>query len=212
MTSFHPEDFKSLEKLYRANLINSCTGYKSANLIATKSQDGFENVAIFSSVTHLGSHPPLLGFILRPTTIDRNTYDNLKKTGCFTVNHVFEEVIKDAHHTSAKYNGIVSEFDKTSLKSEYKNDFHAPFVQGSPVQLGCSFINEYRIKENGCIHIIGRIEHMHVSDNILTEDGWLNLEKAKTVTVNGLDGYALPKLIDRFDYARPEQEVSSIIE
>jgi flavin reductase (DIM6/NTAB) family NADH-FMN oxidoreductase RutF len=57
----------------RLNLINSCTGYKSANLIATKSEDGAVNVAIFSSITHLGSNPALIGFIVRPTTVPRNT-------------------------------------------------------------------------------------------------------------------------------------------
>ena len=105
MPYFNTSNFKDLEKLFRANLINSCTGYKSANLIATASQDGIENVAVFSSVTHLGSNPPLLGFILRPTTIDRNTYDNIKKTQVFTVNHIHKGIIKDAHHTSAKYDG-----------------------------------------------------------------------------------------------------------
>jgi hypothetical protein len=47
------DDISQLEKVERLNLINSCTGYKSANLIATKSVDGAVNVAIFSSITHL---------------------------------------------------------------------------------------------------------------------------------------------------------------
>ncbi|MFZ0490151.1 MAG: flavin oxidoreductase, partial [Salegentibacter sp.] len=29
------EDIRSMEKVFRLNLINSCTGYKSANLIGT---------------------------------------------------------------------------------------------------------------------------------------------------------------------------------
>ena len=61
-----------MEKVERLNLINSCTGYKSANLIATKSESGESNVAIFSSITHLGSDPALLGFIMRPTTVPRD--------------------------------------------------------------------------------------------------------------------------------------------
>ena len=51
----------AMDKVPRLNLINSCTGYKSTNLIATKSIDGHSNVAIFSSVTHLGSDPALIG-------------------------------------------------------------------------------------------------------------------------------------------------------
>jgi hypothetical protein len=54
MTSISQDDLSKLEKVERLNLINSCTGYKSANLIATKSLDGAVNVAIFSSSTHFG--------------------------------------------------------------------------------------------------------------------------------------------------------------
>ncbi|MFT5245256.1 MAG: hypothetical protein ACI8QQ_003205, partial [Psychroserpens sp.] len=34
------EDIDSLDFLYRINLINSCSGYKSANLLGTKSSEG----------------------------------------------------------------------------------------------------------------------------------------------------------------------------
>lgn len=83
MIEFTKEDVLNLPKINRLNLINSCTGYKSANLIGTKSKDGKSNVAIFSSVTHLGSEPALLGFILRPATVPRNSYSNMKETGFF---------------------------------------------------------------------------------------------------------------------------------
>ncbi|WP_367997822.1 hypothetical protein [Tenacibaculum soleae] len=65
--------------LYKINLMNSISGYKPANLIATKSEDGVTNLAVFSSVVHYGSSPAILGFVLRPTTVARNTYDNIKK-------------------------------------------------------------------------------------------------------------------------------------
>ncbi len=205
MKYFSDTAIDSLEKLYRINLINSCTGYKSANLIATKSEDAIENVAIFSSVIHLGSNPPLLGFILRPTTIPRNTYDNLKKTGFFTVNHVHTNSIAAAHHTSAKYDGIISEFDKTQLISEYKKDFFAPFVSGCPVQIACEYVNDYFIEENECLLVVGKIKHLFCNETMLQEDGFIQLEKGNVVAINGLDGYALPNLLQREAYARPKE-------
>ena len=61
-------------------MINSITGYKSANMIGSRSNSGNENLAIFSSVTHLGSNPPLfLSFTLRPNTVPRHTYKNFRK-------------------------------------------------------------------------------------------------------------------------------------
>ena len=65
---FNEEEIEDLEKIYRVNLINSCSGYKAANLIGTVSENN-NNLAIFSSLVHLGSNPPLLGFFLRPTAV-----------------------------------------------------------------------------------------------------------------------------------------------
>ena len=151
MIQIAKESISQMEKIERLNLINSCTGYKSANLIATKSKDGIANVAIFSSVTHLGSDPALIGFIMRPTTVPRDTYKNIKETGLFTVNHITSTMIADAHHTSANYALGLSEFDKTNLEEDYKTNIQIPFVKDSPVQLLCKYVNEYHIKENNTI-------------------------------------------------------------
>ena len=204
MKKITKEDISIMGKIERLNLINSCTGYKSANLIATKSLDGKSNVAIFSSITHLGSNPALIGFIIRPTTVPRDTYKNIRETGFFTVNHITASIIADAHHTSANYESGISEFDKTNLEEEYKKDIEIPFVQGSPVQLYCKYLNEYYIKENDTIHIIAAIENLFFDENLQHEDGWLQLDKGNVISLNGLDGYCLPKLIDRFQYARKD--------
>lgn len=210
MQHYSAKDLNELPSRYRAHFINSCTGYKSANLIGSISQDGLTNVAVFSSVIHLGSNPPLLGFMLRPTTVARNTYDNLKKTGVFTVNHIHSSIVRSAHQTSAKYDGEVSEFDKVALKEEFLDNFKAPYVKESKVKLGCEFSSEYFIKENECLFITGAIKHIYLEDGIQSQDGWLDLEEAQTITVNGLDGYSLPHLLERLSYAEPDKDLKDI--
>ncbi|MBV7267709.1 flavin reductase family protein [Winogradskyella luteola] len=206
MAEFSLEDINQMHHLYRINLINSCSGYKSANLIGTKDEFGNSNVAVFSSVTHLGSNPSLLGFFLRPTTVIRNTYDNIKTTGKYTLNHIYDDILEDAHHTSAKYDASISEFNVTTLKEEYKDNFLAPFVKGCPVQLAMSFVEEYPIKANNTILLIGKIEKLYVPDVLLEKDGFINLSKGKVATINGLDGYAIPELKKRLEYQRPKAE------
>jgi flavin reductase (DIM6/NTAB) family NADH-FMN oxidoreductase RutF len=199
------DQINDLEKIKKINLINSCSGYKSANLIGTISKEGITNVAVFSSVTHLGSNPPTLGFILRPTTVPRDTYKNILESGVFTINHIFEDIIEDAHHTSAKYEEAISEFDITALEDEYHNDCIAPFVKGSPVQMEMKFIEEYHIKSNNVIHIISEIKNLYVKDDILNDDGFLDLAKGKVAAINGLDAYAIANGNTRFNYQRPKK-------
>ena len=205
MKLFTRSDMDQMDKIYRLNLINSVTGYKSANLLGTKSVTNQLNVAIFSSITHLGSNPPLVGFVLRPTTVPRDTYKNIKETGVFTVNHIHESIIEDAHHTSAKYPTEISEFDQTNLEPEFKGDFDAPYVKNARISFGCKFQNEYEIKENETLLIVSEIVEIHIDEEVLEEDGWVRLDNAKTVAINGLDGYALPQLLERFSYARPKK-------
>ena len=205
MHQFDKKRIEELAKIYRLNLINSVTGYKSAHLVGTCSETGNENLAVFSSVVHLGSNPALIGFILRPTTVPRHTHANMKATGIFTLNAISKNQIKEAHHTSAKYPEDVSEFDQTQLEPEKKVGWKAPFVKGAPIQMGCKYLNEYTIAENDTLFIIGSIEQLYIKEGLLQEDGWVQLDKGEIVSINGLDGYALPSLLERFEYARPKK-------
>tara|TARA_Y100000766_G_C18675124_1_gene491955 strand:- start:460 stop:705 length:246 start_codon:yes stop_codon:yes gene_type:complete len=67
-----------LDRLTRLNLINSISGIQNVHLIATKSNKGVSNLSIINSVVHIGSNPPLLGFINRPAkNFRRDTINNL---------------------------------------------------------------------------------------------------------------------------------------
>ena len=205
MHFFDNKNISSLDKIYRINLINSCSGFKSANLLGSISKDGKTNVAVFSSVTHLGSNPPTLGFILRPTTVPRDTYKNIKDIGHFTINHIWEAILEDAHHTSAKYPDHISEFDRTNLEPEFKGQFKAPFVKNAPVQMSMKFIEEIYVPSNDVMLIVAQIQELYVKDELLHEDGLINLSKGNVVTINGLDTYAVPKFKKQLSYQRPKE-------
>lgn len=198
------EEIKAFPHLYKINLMNSISGYKSANLIGTKSNTGTTNVAVFSSVVHYGSNPPILGFVLRPTTVVRNTYNNIKETGSYTINAISKDIIEEAHHTSAKYSAEISEFDKTNLTPEYKNNFYAPFVKESPLQLGMKYLEEYYIKANDTILVLGEVIDLYIEETMLSEDGFLNLSKENIAAINGLDSYVVGNDFKRLSYQRPK--------
>lgn len=198
------KQIEEFSHLYKINLMNSISGFKSANLIATKSKDNYTNVAVFSSVMHYGSTPAILGFVLRPTTVIRNTYNNIKDTGFYTINGINEPIIDDAHHTSAKYSAEISEFNKTNLNTEYMNGFYAPFVKESPLKIGMKFLEEHTIKVNGTILVLGEVLELHFDDDMILDDGMLDLSAKKITTINGLDTYLVPKEKRKLSYQRPK--------
>jgi flavin reductase (DIM6/NTAB) family NADH-FMN oxidoreductase RutF len=155
---------------------------------------------------HIGSNPPLLGFILRPETeVRRDTFSNILETNCFTVNHVHQSFVQKAHYTSAKFEAEISEFEACSLTEQYIDGFRAPFVQESEVKIGLEFVEQIPIPINGTSLIIGRITWVMIADGVVDDEGQLDLSKVDDVGISGLNTYYAIKKIAKFPYARAGQ-------
>ena len=195
-------EIEKFEKVWNINLINSITGFKPANLIATRSSNSIDNVAIFSSVVHLGSNPPLIGFTLRPQD-ERitDTYKNISDNSFYTINSVGKNSFNVSHKTSKKYFKNISEFDELSIDKLEIDGFNAPFVKDSQIKIGLKKVDEYLLL-NKCILIVGSIEHIIINDNIIENDGNINFDKSDIVCVSGLNSYLKPKLLKKLKYVK----------
>lgn len=196
-------DIDQLDRVKRLNIINSVSGIKPGNLVGTISKEFGPNLAIISSVVHLGSDPALLGFIMRPdTNVRRQTYDNIMENGYFTINHIHASFIQKAHYTSAKFISEISEFDACKLHEEYIGDFPAPFVGNSQLKMGLKLVETVNIKSNGTTMIVGAIEYLQIPDQALKENGYINLEQIDSIGISGLNTYYSLQRITSFPYAR----------
>jgi flavin reductase (DIM6/NTAB) family NADH-FMN oxidoreductase RutF len=195
-------DLIQMEQRKRAQLINSVGGFKSVCLIGSVDLTGQTNLAIFNSIVHIGANPPLISFIMRPDSVERHTLANILETGSYTINHLNESIYKKAHQSSARYPKEVSEFDATGLSTEYKSNCKAPFVKESHVQLELEFKQRIDLTINNTILIIGEIKNIYFPEDCMQEDGFLDIEKAGTITCSGLDSYHLTKSLERLPYAK----------
>jgi len=197
------DSIQQLEKFNRINLMNSITGISPANLIGTISNDSIENLAIFSSIVHIGSNPPLMGFILRPTKKNRrDTYENIIETNKFTINHINSDMVERSHYTSVKFDKNESEFQKCRLTAEYLNNFQAPYVKESYAKVGLELEDIQSIKSNGCRLIIGRVERLSVPDSAIYKNGNIQLDLSNSIGVGGLNTYYSLDKIAEYPYAR----------
>tara|TARA_R110002050_G_scaffold299089_1_gene463775 strand:+ start:1507 stop:2139 length:633 start_codon:yes stop_codon:yes gene_type:complete len=196
-------DIADAAHVFRLNLINSITGIKPGNMIGTVGEDGRTNLAVFSSVVHLGSHPPLIGFILRPEQeVRRHTWENIKKTGCYTINHIHSGFIKNAHYTSVKFDDTVSEFDACNLTEEYINGFIAPFVAESTIKIGLKFKEIIPIALNNTSLVIGEVAHIILPKEVVSPNGRVDLSAAESIGISGLNRYYSVEQKHEVPYAR----------
>ena len=204
------DDLMQWEHRKRANFVNAIGGFKSVCLIGTKNKARQTNLAIFNSIVHIGANPPLIGFFIRPDSVDRHTLENIVETGFYTINHIHPNIYVQAHQTSARYPRNVSEFTKANLTEEYLNDFFAPFVQESTLKIGVKFKEKIDISLNGTCLLIGEIKSAHIPKESLTDDGFIDLEASGTITCSGLDSYHTTHKLARLSYAKPDQWPSHI--
>lgn len=192
-----------MESRFRANFINSISGFKSVGLIGTISKENTTNLAIFSQVFHLGANPALMGFIVRPDVSPRHTLENIEATKYFTFNHIKEEFFKKAHQTAARYPKETSEFDATGLTPFFEEGFIAPYVKESEFRIGLKLEEKYDLSINNTIFLIASVQEVILKEEIIEKDGYLDIEKAGTVTSSCLDSYHTTTRLERLPYSKP---------
>lgn len=206
------EEITKLPDRNRVQLINSLSGFKSSNLIGSIDHQGNTNLSIVSSAFHLGASPPLLGFIIRPDSVPRDTLINLRDTKVCTLNHVNQNIVAQAHQTSARYPKELSEFKACGLTEEFLDDFEAPFVEESKVKMALKFIREEKLPENGCHFIITQILDVYIPQSSFKENGSVDINEAGTVCTGGLDTYYKTQKLYKFSYAKPDVPLKTLEE
>lgn len=203
-------DIENMDQRYRAQFVNSLSGFKSANLVGTVSATGEQNVCVVNSVFHLGASPAMLGMIIRPHSVRRDTLENIIETGFYTLNHIHINIVGAAHQTSARYDKDVSEFSETGLTPYFSDSFTAPYVKECKVKIGMELAQINPVEANDTQIVIGRVVEVLVDEQAVLEDGFIDLESLDTVAIASLDGYYVPKLINRYKYAKPGNKPSVI--
>ena len=202
-------DIDNMPQRYRAEFINSLSGFKSANLVGTRGQLSGDNLAIVSSVVHIGAHPPLLGMVMRPHTVQRDTLENIKQTGVYTLNNVTQDMVRSAHQTSARYNSDISEFEQVGLTPLDSNVIAAPYVAESTIQLSLQVQDIVFLAINKTELVIGQIVEAILPEGLIDKTGYLDIEACGSMAISGLVSYHQTKRVDRFGYAKADKPLES---
>tara|TARA_R110002167_G_scaffold35981_3_gene114399 strand:+ start:20 stop:676 length:657 start_codon:yes stop_codon:yes gene_type:complete len=198
------------ESQYRARLINSLSGFKSANLVGTINDKGVTNLSMISSVFHIGASPALVGLIIRPHSVPRHTFENIQQTRRYTINHVSAGFWQQAHQTSARYAHDKSEFTAVGLEEEYIDGCSAPFVRQSKLKYALELREVIHLAINGTELVIGEVTDIMVDHQAIRKDGYIDIESLETVSVSGLDSYHTSQRLARLTYAKPEKPLTNL--
>ena len=199
------EDIMAMERFPRMHLMNTISGIKGAHLLGTMSHKGTPNLGVFSSIVHVGANPPHLGFIMRPLTVPRHTYHNIKAKGFFTLNSIHPSFLPQAHQSSANYPLETSEFEAVGLTPFYTDTHPAPYVAESPLKLGLEWVEEHHIQANGTLFIVGKVVEILFPEAAMASSGHILHDQIETMAVSGLDTYYEVGTRHQLAYARAKK-------
>ena len=83
-------------------------------------------------------------------------------------------------------------------------------MKESKIKVGLKFKEEQEIKSNGTIFIVGEVQEVILPDETVLADGFIDIEKAGTIAISGLDSYHETKRIARLSYAKPGIDTKEI--
>ena len=199
-----PEELQQMARFYRANLINSLSGFKPAVMAGTADSQGRTNLALFSNLFHVGSDPALIGYVQRPVGQSGDTFRNIEATGAYTFNFADVSMLEKAHFTSARFAENVSEFEVCKLTPKWVDGFAAPFVLECSLKIGLKLADIIPYDRNGTRFVIGSVEHIFLPEELLLADGHLALDAAELISSAGLEQYYRPTLVRQMPYAKVE--------
>ena len=210
MKHYSIDEIQGWDRFYRANFVNSLSGFKPVSLISSINKGGVPNLGVFANIVHIGADPAYLGFINRPIDAAPHTLSNIRANGLYTINHIHPAFVTQAHQASAKYPEGVNEFSAVGLTEEFKADFVVPFVLESQVQYAMELAEIIPLRMNNTFLVVGKLLHAFLEPSILSNDGFINLHQASSMVSLGMDAYYTTQPNVRLQYAKTDRPAAQI--
>ncbi|KAL0487287.1 flavoprotein oxygenase [Acrasis kona] len=203
-----PQEVDDKSKLYKL-LIGAITP-RPIGFTSTVAADGTKNLAPFSYFNVVNHDPPTIMISISNKNKDtpKDTTRNIREKKGFTVNLISEWFVEAANACSVDAPPNVSEWDISGLTPKESVDVEAAWVAESAFSMECTLMHDYDIKKSSgdvaCTVILGEIKRFHVREDILKDDGGVDLDKLKPVS--RLGGISYGRSTESYELERPQWE------
>ena len=173
----------------------SCAVPRVIGWLSTVSPDGVDNLAPYSQFTNLTFDPPyvLVSINRTPTGDRKDTAKNIEATGEFVYNIVPYALREQMNITAAPFPPEVDEFERAGLTKGDCRLVKCRRVAESPINLECKYVQTLVLPgdcKTGTVDvIIGKVVGVHIADEVLGEDGKIDMMKIKPLARMGYSDY-----------------------
>jgi flavin reductase (DIM6/NTAB) family NADH-FMN oxidoreductase RutF len=179
------------------NPFKSCTIPRPIGWISTVSKAGQPNLAPFSQWQNLTWDPPMVMFAANQSVLGgrKDTVRNAEETGWFVWNMATWSTREAVNLSSRAVDSSTNEFELTGLRAGPSVLAPAPRVVDSPCHFECRYLQTVRIPAANEVAtvdlVIGRVEHVHIDDDVIGADGKLDVLKMRPIARLGYYDYTV---------------------
>ena len=176
------------------NLLQSSIGPRPIAWASTINSRGEVNLSPFSFFNVFSANPPVLVFSpalrVRDTT-SKHTLDNVKEVPEVVIHVVNYELVQQMSLSSTEYPLGVNEFIKAGLTQIPSECVKPPRIKESPVQFECQVDQVIALGNEGGAGnlVVCSVKRIHVSEHILNEKGFIDINKIDLVSRMGGNWY-----------------------
>ncbi|MCC0014935.1 MAG: flavin reductase family protein [Rhodobiaceae bacterium] len=174
----------------------SCTVPRPIGWLSTVSADGVANLAPYSQWQNLTFDPPMVMFAANryPDGRRKDTVLNAEATGWFVWNMATWELREAVNISAMALPYGDDEFVHAKVTKRPAVDAPGPMVAESPCHFECRYLSTHHLpgdsRVGGVDIVFGRVERIHVSDDVVDGAGKLDIAKIKPIARMGYYDYA----------------------
>ena len=195
MATFRKYNPKELELRENHHLLLGSVAPRPIGFAASKSKDGYINLAPFSFHNAFSSNPPMVG--ISPafngrTGEAKNTLTNILETKEFTLSVVNYDMVEQMNICAAEFGPEVDEFEKSGLTKHPSQIISVPGVLESPLIMECQFTQHVQFSEKpaGGNLLLGEIVYFHAKEEVFSKSGQIDPAKVDQVARMGYNWYS----------------------
>lgn len=150
--------------------------------VSSMSADGVRNLAPYSFFNAVSGNPPMVMFsVSNRRGSPKDTLRNIEETKEFVVNIVDLTLAEAMNETAGEWDFEVDEFDLAKLETAASTSVKPPRVAAAPVAMEAKLTQILPLAGSDSTLVFGEVICFHLQDNLLTEAGLLDANKASVL-------------------------------
>ena len=209
---FDPSEVGMAPPPFQHTVYNALVVPRPIGWITTMSPEGVINLAPFSFFNSLSGTPPCVMYCpnyFKPGTEElKDSLLNAEATGEFVYNMCSYELREQMVITSKHSPRSFDELADAGLEAAPCEQVKPPRVKASPIALECKYLQTVHLPAPGdgsrASAVIGQVVGIHIADEVITDDGKVDMKKLRPVARLGYYDYAVIEPEQIFSMQAPD--------